>query len=220
MKFVSRVLVIGVCLALAGPAFATGMYMGPGGDIADDAYDGTLGSMFASTLSVPAGEPDGDEIADVWLEVDAAHTWVGDLVIKLEGPAGLMTLVSRPGLDEDADDGLGCCGSSSDWVFGAAQTFMDGADILAEDMGDAGSPLAAQILQPTGFYDGFGTPETALLGTYGGSSAVGDWTLYIGDSAGGDLGSVEAWTLHLTTIPEPVTLSLLALGGLVVIRRR
>ena len=206
-------------LLLSVPALATGSYFGGGGGIPDDAYDGTLPSMFASAVTVPAGEPGGDIIADIWLEIDMSHTWVGDLVIKLDGPAGLMTLMSRPGLDEAADDGTGCCGNSSDWVFGAVQTFDDDGIIAAEDIGLAGSPIAAQMLYPTGVYDGFSTPTTSLVGTYGATNAVGDWTLYIGDSAGGDVGTLESWTLHLTTTPEPASLILLAIGGLLLRRR-
>ena len=40
--------------------------------------------------------------------------------------------------------------------------------------------------------------------TFGETSAVGDWTLYIGSGQGGDLGNVDSWTLHLTTVPEAV----------------
>ena len=71
----------------------------------------------------------------------------------------------------------------------------------------------------------------SLMEKYGETSAVGDWTLYIGSSQGGDLGKVDSWTLHLTTVPEPVptvcdwglvvlTLLLLSAGTIMFARRR
>ena len=170
----------------------------------NNGYDGSLGSMGSSSITVPDGEPDGDTISSISVELDGQHTWVGDMTIKLAGPAGLVTLVSRPGLDEPGDDGASCCGSSSDWVLGLPQTFIDGAAILAEEMGDAGDRLPAQELQATGVFDGSETPLTLLGETYGETSAVGDWTLYIGSSQGGDLGKVDSWTLHITGLSEPV----------------
>jgi len=126
------------------------------------------------------------------------------MTIKLGGPAGLVVLVSRPGLDEPGDDGTSCCGNANDWVLGSPQTFIDGALVLAENMGDAGSPLPAQELQATGVFDGARTPLTLLMEAYGETSAVGDWTLYIGSSQGGDLGEVDSWTLHVGTGSDPV----------------
>jgi hypothetical protein len=221
-RSMAKTLGILAALLIAAPALATGDYVGPGGDYSlfDGGYNGLLESMFTSALEVPAGEPGGDIIDDIWLEIDNSHTWVGDLVIKLEGPGGdLLTLVSRPGFDEPADDGSGCCGSSSDWILGNVQSFMDGAALHAELMGDAGTPIPPQTLQPTGIYDGSGTPTTSLVGTFGGTNAVGLWRLHIGDSAVGDYGNLGSWTLHLDTIPEPAGLLLIGLGALVLRRR-
>ena len=89
-------------------------------------------------------------------------------------------------------------------MLGAPQTFVDGARTLAENMGDAGFLLPAQSLQPTGVFDGAGTPLTSLDATFVNQSAVGEWTLYIGSSQGGDLGEVESWTLHIVTGSDPV----------------
>ena len=59
----------------------------------------------------------------------------------------------------------------------------------------------------------------SFAATFAGTNAVGDWTLYIGDSAGADVGDCGGWNLNLTT-PEPATLGLLGLGSLVLLRRR
>ena len=215
-------------MTLGSPLLAAGDYTGAGFTWVNAGYTGSLGSMGSSTITVPSGEPDGDIIASLSVELDGWHTWVGDMTIKLAGPAGLVTLVSRPGLDEPGDDGNSCCGDSSDWVLGLPQTFTDGAAILAEEMGDAGDRLPAQELQATGVFDGSETPLTLLGETYGETSAVGDWTLYIGSSQGGDLGKVDSWTLHITGLSEPVptvseqglvVLSLLLLSASIIVLR-
>ncbi len=207
-----------VVMTVVSPVFATGDYTGAGFTWVNNGYDGTLDSMGSSSITVPPGEPDGDLIASISLELDGWHTWVGDMTIKLAGPAGLVTLVSRPGFDEPGDDGEGCCGASSDWVLGSPQTFVDGAAILAEDMGGDGSFLPAQALQATGVFDGLQTPLTSLKDMYGGASAVGEWTLYIGSGQGGDAGAVDSWTLHLTSLPGPVpTVSTWGLAAMVLL---
>jgi subtilisin-like proprotein convertase family protein len=213
-----RKLVILAVLLVAVPAFATGSYTNStAGMMADDTYNGTLGSMFARSVTVPAGEPGGDIVAGVQLTIDMSHTWVGDLTIKLQGPGGLVAVMSRPGFAETGDDGNGCCGSSNDWVFGATQRFGDGLGPIAENMG-VGQPATL----PAGSWDPHGgiLGDTSFTTTFGATNAVGNWTLYMGDSAGGDVGNFRSFTLDLITTPEPASLGLLALGGLAVLRRR
>jgi len=52
------------------------------------------------------------------------------------------------------------------------------------------------------------------------SGGTDAWILLINDDSATDSGSLESWTLRGTTVPEPVTLSLLALGALTLLRRR
>jgi hypothetical protein len=52
------------------------------------------------------------------------------------------------------------------------------------------------------------------------SGGPGPWYLFVIDQATGDRGALESFTLRGTAVPEPVTLSLLALGALTFLRRR
>jgi len=55
---------------------------------------------------------------------------------------------------------------------------------------------------------------------YGSPLPEGGWYVVITDGAVGDVGSFESVTLRGTVVPEPATLTLLALGAVAVLRRR
>ncbi|MEC9261342.1 MAG: proprotein convertase P-domain-containing protein [Pseudomonadota bacterium] len=179
---------------------------GPGLGLAitDDGYDGSLASMAASTIDVA----DAGDINSLTVEVSMEHTWIGDLVMKLESAQGdVITLMSRPGMSESADDGTGCCGTSTNFDFSPV-IFDDTALTAAEDAGSGGGTYV-----PNDF-----------LSTFSGQSMTGTWTLYIGDSAEADVGSLDYWSLSIdytadNGAPEntvnasaPLTASLLGLG--------
>ncbi len=211
-----KLLGIALAAAIAPAALAVeNLYTsGPGLGVAitDDAYNGTLGSMAMTSLNIPS--VGADTIDNVVVTVGMNHTWVGDLVIKLESPAGsVLTLLSRPGLVETADDGTGCCGDSSNLANDQWITYDDTAGTPAESLG-AAQPGSNDII-PNGSY----SPNMALAGLDG-QNAVGTWKLYIGDSAGGDTGSIDYWAIRISTVPEPTSLALVALGALGLIRRR
>ncbi len=199
--------------AIAGSAFGVSYTTdGNGLAIADDAYDGSLGSMTALTIDVA----DSFSIADLNVTVDIAHTWTGDLVWKLESPGGsVVDLLSRAGFDELADDGEGCCGSASDLVFGNTYTIDDDATDSSELLGFDGFP---EVPSGSFYSSGFGNDHG--LSTLNGENSAGTWTLYIGDSAGADLGTFDGFTLDFTAVPAPGAFALLGLAGFCSRRRR
>ncbi len=188
---------VALAALLPAAAWAQTYTAGPGLALAipDDGYNGTQGSMACSTIAVPSGGGGGDTVATTTVQVAQSHTWSGDLTIKLFSPAGTpITLVSRPGLVEAADDGAGCCGTSSDLIIANAITYDDAGSTSAEDMGSLGSPIPASTVSPA---PGAATPGN--LGSLNGESKVGNWLLCLGDSAGGDTGTLDGWTLTLGT---------------------
>jgi len=197
----------------------------PAAMITDDGYDGTMGSMTCDPITI-SGIPPGATIADISIDLQANHTWVGDLAIKLYAPNGeLVGLMSRPGFAEVADDGTDCCGDSSDLEDTNTETWSDGGTTSAEDMGNtiAGddvvcaddllcdySPAPDQIMGQLTF--------TALAATV--TDGNGDWTLCIGDSAAGDTGELSSWSINITAaeiVPTMGEWGLIVLGLMLLI---
>jgi len=202
--------VLAAPMALAG----SGVFeRGPGLNIniTDDGYNGSFGSMASDSLSIR----DPGLIKDINVTIGMSHTWVGDLVFKLVGPTGqVVTLMSRPGYAEVADDGSGCCGNSADFVFANRIGFDDEAAGDAEVL--IGNPVSGSYRPNPGAAGG---PN---LSAFDGTNMLGVWTLYIGDGAGGDLGVLDYWslTIEYNDVPAPGALALLGAAGLISRRRR
>ncbi|MBC8095424.1 MAG: hypothetical protein H7Y43_06405, partial [Akkermansiaceae bacterium] len=118
-----------------------------------------------------------------------SHTFPGDLDILLVGPGGQKVM-----LMSDA-------GGTGD---------LTGVNLAFTD--DAASPLPSGSLitegtyRPTDYDPGDAPPGSLPTGPYStsladfnGSSANGAWSLYVLDDAGGDSGSVGAWSLKIGT---------------------
>ena len=170
--------------------------------IVDNAYDGTQASMASKTVTV-AGIPAANTLNKIIVKTKIAHTWAGDLTIKLKAPDGkVLALMSRPGLADVGDTGTDCCGSSSDFVAANQTTFDDAGATTSENIGTLGTPIPVATVSPTNgsvpappAYTTF-----ALLGSAVGIANMnGTWTLYVGDAGAGDVGTFEEFVLEITT---------------------
>lgn len=158
-------------------------------------YDGTLESM--TSLSICVG--DSFPIVDVDVVVRMSHGRAGNLVWKLQSPAGtIVDLVSRPGLDEPADDGSGCCGEPSDLILGNTYEIDDSACTSSEMMARTTShSIDSFRLHSSGFMNEFG------LTTLNGEDSLGTWTLYVGQAQDQRTGIFDGFTLQLPrTLPD------------------
>jgi subtilisin-like proprotein convertase family protein len=205
--------------------------------IPDNTYDGTLGTMVCLDATGTAGT-----ITDLDVEVAISHTWAGDLVIKLVSPSSeVLTLMSRPGLAEPADDGTDCCGDSSNLDISFPLTFDDDAAISAEAMGST-LDSAGVICQDDAECDFAPAPDTGPgtnLAQFNGQDGAGTWQVCVGDSGGGDTGDFDSVVLNFAVqqpptptpsgpAPVPTTsragiaamMVLLGLAALVILRRR
>lgn len=194
----------------SGIAAAQTFVAGPGLALAvpDNGYNGTQGSMLCNTLAVPSGG--GDTVASVTVNVAMVHSFVGDLTIKLVSPGGTtVTLVSRPGVLESADDGNDTAGFGENSNLAVANPLLydDAAPNPAEQMGKVPSDLAtgdticAFSGSPCTYAPSPGAATAGNLGSLAGQNKVGNWQLCIGDSASADTGSLDGWTLTLGTTP-------------------
>ena len=144
-------------------------------------------------------------VASLTVKVAIDHEDCGHLTIKLRGPnATVITLVSRPGHGEGADDGGGIlAGDLSGLDPAHAVTFQDSAAVAAEDMGDSIGPLSYVCkddkicaFKPD---KGAAAGPTTLQAAFKGIDAIGKWTLCVGDSNWLVGGKLEQWTLSITT---------------------
>lgn len=230
MRKILATVAVGGLAAITGAASAGTVNVwsaGPGLGIGvpDALYDGSFGSMASHFIVVGDDGLGGNIITDIDVTIGMSHTWIGDLTIKLVSPGGtVLTLLSRPGFAEPADDGTGCCGDSSNLAFAWPITYDDASPNDAELMG-AGI-FSAEVVgdpangTPNNYFPNPGAGPGVALADFNGLNALGNWTLYIGDGVGGDVGILDAWSMTITTIPAPGALALLGMAGLVSRRRR
>ncbi|MEM7349846.1 MAG: hypothetical protein AAF657_03505, partial [Acidobacteriota bacterium] len=177
--------------------------------IPDDGYDGSLGSMACCTINVPPGDfGPTPATTDVDLEVAVGgHAFIGDLTVKLVDPAAaLLAVLNRPG-SAAPDTGVDApAGDSSDWT-GDTLTFDDdGGDPSAETLGST-IGAGTSVCSGDGICALAPAPDTAAglanLAGFDGADPRGDWTVCIGDSAGGDAGTFLSASVVLTTTDSP-----------------
>lgn len=191
-------------------------------------------------LNVPDGDPVGvvnqqnlstgiDTIMSVRVSVNITGTadvdptsYNGDLYMYLQHESGFAILMNRMGktlarLQGYDDEG------------GLDITFDDAAanDVhLYQDFTPAPGVLPllgtwqpdGRLIDPDFVLDT--DPRNAMLDTFASLDADGEWNLYIADLFGGSEHTLNSWSLEITGIPEPATASLIALGGLALLKRR
>ena len=165
------------------------------------------GELPAAPLSGWEDPDDGSDadlhvVATVTLGID--HTWAGDLTFKLLSPLGTtMTLMSRPGLPEEVDDGTQCCGRASNLVASSPITLiMDYGIDSVEDMGSMGAGFESEdnICELDGvcsFRPWYGAAAPGWFDLFVGEDMGGTWQFCAGDSGGGDTGTIESVILDI-----------------------
>ncbi|MEZ5312833.1 MAG: proprotein convertase P-domain-containing protein [Thermoanaerobaculia bacterium] len=112
-----------------------------------------------------------------------AHTWIGDLIVTITQPGGgtSVTVIDRPGF---AGTGFGCSQNNF-------------CTALLDDEAGGG---AIENQCGTGAIAGNFTPNNPLSAFDGlaAATANGNWTINVSDSAGGDTGSIRAFSLIFT----------------------
>jgi hypothetical protein len=198
-RLLGLIMVTGVALGLASErakAFPTGAdftIVGLGGSIPD--YDQGI-AIFPATPTSPI-----PFIKTLTLEIEGlAHSAPGDLDIYLISP------FEGQFIEVMTDRG----GGMMNGVTNINLLFDDGAS------GSPGTPLVTGTYRPDGLADG----NDGGLGTFlGRNPGLGTWLLLVIDDSPGGTGSIARYTLR-GTVPEPMSLSLLAIGAVALLRRR
>jgi uncharacterized repeat protein (TIGR01451 family) len=120
-------------------------------------------------------------ITNVEVQVNATHTWVGDVTLTLTSPGGtVVTLLDRPGVPAGT---FGCNNENINVRFADGQPDPEGV------CGAADAPWPVTDASPV--------PGDAMA-DFNGEDANGAWTLTAFDAAGGDTGTIVDWELFIT----------------------
>jgi uncharacterized repeat protein (TIGR01451 family) len=135
------------------------------------------GASATATVSAVPGV-----ISGVTVNVNANHSWVGDLIFTLTSPASTpITLLDRPGVPAS---GSGC--NNNNVVVSFADGRPNPETICTGTTGDAW-PVA------------LAAPVTPLAGLNG-ENANGVWTLNVSDNAGADTGTLNSCELVIQSV--------------------
>jgi subtilisin-like proprotein convertase family protein len=186
------------------------------------------GSGVARSLTVSGS---GESIVSVEVDISASAVsagtaFLGDLYVYLTNGTDLAVLVNRAGRRAGVPSGY----SDNQPM---TITFTDGAanDFHNYRVAVSGSHSTALTGPLTGLWQPDGrlvdpgivldtSTRTAGLNVFAGDPADGTWSLFAADLSTGGVHQINSWTLRITTIPEPatVTLGIAALAALM--RRR
>lgn len=139
--------------------------------------------------------------ANISINMDLTHTWVGDLNVTLSAPGGSPSHVIFAGTGKVTATSFG---DSSDLA--GLYNFTDTA--AGTNWWAAAAAVGATVPIPTGDYRttqagpqpaaNF-SPETSINTAFAGvANANGTWTLNISDNAAGDVGTINASTLTMS----------------------
>lgn len=162
---------------------------------------GTFGPPLVTSFNVSGLS---SNIGTLAVQVNMAHTWVGDVDVVLAAPGGSPNLVLVSRIGETTGAGAG---DSSN--YGGIYNFVDGtagpniwtvATDAACGTGCVVAPGDYRTTAPGGAGQTNPPPVTSLFATFSGltpAQANGTWTLTFRDAAAADVGTVTAVTLYI-----------------------
>jgi subtilisin-like proprotein convertase family protein len=178
--------------------------------IPDNNPSGLAGTMAVSGLAAP--------IQNVSVTLDITGGFNGDLYAYLAGPnGGFAVLLNRPGVSGTSTFGYNDTGFKITLDDSVSATgihfYQTGSPVysggqLTGTWGSDGENINPQS-SPSAFNSGSGS---ATLATFNNLDGNGTWTLFLADLSAVDQSTLVSWSLDITTVPEPSTLALGALG--------
>lgn len=160
--------------------------------------------------------PEITGIESVTVTIVLSGGWNGDLYAYLVHDSGFSVLLNRPG--RTLSDPAGSA------TVGMETTFGDSAPSdIHTAIPMSGGPVSGTF-QPDGrITDPYDTLDSdsrpALLSSFIGLDASGDWTLFVADQSTGDESTLQSWSMTITGVPEPSVMWFLLLAFPMILRR-
>jgi subtilisin-like proprotein convertase family protein len=150
-----------------------------------------------STITIPSGITLSSHTdLEVDITFSPAHTFAGDVIVRLTSPASGNTLLfDRPGVPASTF-------GNSDNLAGPYTFRTTATSVIPETTGSSGGVI------PSGSYRPSNTSGAAhnWSGLTFPVSASGTWTLNVSDRASGDVGTLSSWTIRIKN-PGGITYS-------------
>jgi subtilisin-like proprotein convertase family protein len=222
MKIFTRILGVSLVFASGYVASAAYSYSGSGfangGVVPDNNMNGWQNTIHVADL--PLSDLISNDTVKVTLNISGGYN--GDLYAYLVHGSGYAVLLNRVGVtgvaayDANGSVDFGSAGSGFAVTYEVNPTSI--ADIHTY-LASAGNPVVSSSvgvdgreINPGGG-NFAGSTRTALLTSFNGASADGDYVLYVVDFFAGDQSQVTGWSVSFDTVPEPATYLTLALSG-------
>lgn len=174
---------------VSSPAIVISNYFDSGfanvGVIPDNNFSG-----WANTQNIDNNAYNGLTIVNVEVTLNISGGWNGDLYGYLTHSSGTVVLLNRPG-------------SGAFSYAGYDNITLSDLDSL-QNINNVATPTAN-----TTYNSYAGTLTTAFAPT----TVNGDWTLFLADLSGGDVSTLNSWSLTITAVPEPTTWAAIIFGG-------
>lgn len=201
---------LALLVSLSASASATGIlsYNWSGSQLIPD--NNANGVAFNFNINAPAGAL----ITDVQVSLNIAGGWNGDLYAYLSHGSGFSVLLNRPGRTAGNLNGFGSSGMNL--------TLSD--SYLTDIHTAANNPLIGNFAPDGRFVNPFAVldtdPRTAMLSSFTGLEANGDWTIFFADVSPLAASTIQSWSVSLSVVPEPGSAALVGLAGLLYLTRR
>ena len=203
----AAVLMIG--LTFAGPAGA-GLYHFSSGAGMLNQYipDSPAGGVAYSF----AFDDTGLQLGSIIVTLSISGGYNGDLYASLSHGSAYAVLLNRVGASAGNPYGSGSSGLAITLNMGLLEDIHNA-------IGAPGQPIAGSGFSADGRvnYTDTGRDTAHTLDVFNQTDPHGTWTLYFADLSPGSVSMLNAWSLDITTVPEPLNAALGCLGGIFVL---
>jgi subtilisin-like proprotein convertase family protein len=192
-QFFAGLILMGALLPTPAAIYSAGNVNGSGTSLNRAILDGNPNGI-STTLAVSGA---GSVLTSLSVTLNISGGYNGDLYGYLSYNGTLVTLLNRVGTGGGDAFGYATAGFSN--------VTLDGTSANG-NIHNVENPLANTSYTPD-----IGGGNS--LASFNGVNPNGTWTLFFADLSGGDVSTLNGWSLNLTAVPEPVNVALLIAGS-------